>query len=566
MAAEGLSTFLFQAMREEISPGIRDTLPKIDPFFDMVWNQWEGVEKGHIGRPAYNASSANPYAATWVYRWLWAATGGGSFRFTNPSPNLIATAGKNVGVLAQTTGFPGATDYVAPKWHNPFIGLIQGRGVIALPWQLLRTNQLDSVLTDLVAENVKASAQLTAQSEAVCWFSRNPSWGEVLRTPVDQPLTGVDHRAVSRARLNGTAFPTANAGLTFKKDATSGVEAVAPEDSISRLRPGMSVDVWEVMHDDSAEDLIVLNMESNAGIGFVVDQVDFINQAFTVVTKDGAAAQAMTVAGEDADWFTYIVTLHKSVTLATNAAAGDLTALATENDRQDAVDAGVTDTLAYGSDGLLSFIKSAYSDTLYGVKMEDVPNLMSSEVANHGDYLTEKHFNNWIGEFLTQYGPDKLFDTLLTTNGVLNGFVENLTGVGPSSGVEFIRFNMDRTGKPVRFESGWDDIGIRYRNRVFKVLDSPMVAKQNLFGIKTRDKNLKRLMPPPIPGASGQPKFRDVDFVAPLGGAKGIYMFGRDANGALADQLEAPYVVEYQHFITDPQSLRVRGITEATGR
>ncbi|MFQ5472312.1 MAG: hypothetical protein ACE5FA_05430 [Dehalococcoidia bacterium] len=565
MATANLATYLFEAMREDLSPGIRDTLPKMDPLFDMIWNEYEGVVRAPLGRPAYNAGSSSLYSSTWVYRWIWAATGGGAFKFTNPAPNLTNTIGDNVAVYQQNAEFPGATDYVAPRYANPFIGLIQGRGTIGLPWQLLRANRLDSILLNIVGEHVKNSAKLTAHSEAICWYSRNPSWAEVVRTPVDVPSTAA-HRGVGATDIAGTAN-TAN--LTFKTDSASGVTGISAEDTICRLQPGLSVDIWELILDDDGtgaanDDIDVLKLHA---AGWVVDQVDFINEAVTFVTKDGAAADnAPSATGAATDWITYVVTIKDSVTLATNAGVGNLAgANTTENTRQDALDANVTVTVNYGSDGIFSFIKTAYTDSLYGISMTNLPNLMSLSVADLGDFVTEKNFNDWIGWFMNQYGPDKCFDTLITSNGVLNGFVANLTGTGPSSNVEFIRYGVDRGGKPLSYEAGWDKLGVRYRNKVFKLIDSSMFQRQNIVGLKTRDKNLKRLMPPAIPGARGEPQFQDIDFVAPLGGARGIHLWSRNASGAIGDLLEAPYVCEYQHFIQDPQQLRVRGITESTG-
>ena len=181
------------------------------------------------------------------------------------------------------------------------------------------------------------------------------------------------------------------------------------------------------------------------------------------------------------------------------------------------------------------------------------------------DYLTELRLNDWVGWFLGQYGPRRMFDTFITTFGVLNGYVRNVTQLTGSAN-DRARVSIDRTdGKGTTHRAGWDDVSINLRGRSFEVIDDPFARRKTLFGVKTRDNNFKRLVPPPLQGASGKPKFRDVEFVAPLGGAQGVFKWAHDGNGAITDNLEAPYVMTYQNFISDPVALRVSNLLESTG-
>jgi hypothetical protein len=577
---------------EDLSPGIRETLPDIDPIFNLIYDSWEGVDRNEIGRPAVDANGALVYGSTWVKRWIWKASGGGAFKYTNPSPDIVTATGDHHRVYASNSGFPGITDFVHGSFANPYVGLKEGRGTLIAPWQLLQADQFESVLAEMSAEQIADSAELTAHSEAICWTSRNPSWGEVCRTPAykaagaSNPLV-TTYASVGETDIAGTAN---DYRISFFPNATSpaAYPALDKYDSITRLRPGMSVDIWEVDLDmvDSGESVDIVKLNAP---GFVVDNVDYINGAVSFYSKDGAAIDnAVGAAGAENDVMCYIVTLQGTCNLAASGVdiTGETAHLAAINAAtsgskalQDAIDALLNDTdvfalstyYKYGPGGLADWIKTEYTDSLYGVSMTKMPNLLSMKydfmsTAGGGaeDYMSEKLADRLVGWYHSQYGPRQAPDTILSTNGVLAGWAHNhrSSPANSSAGVQ-IRETYDRTGKGISQTLGFKNLTYGYRGMDYNIVDSPMVPRKTLRFIRTRDKNFQRLTPPPIPGAGGKEKFRDVQFVVPLAGqGKGVFKWAHDGDGKVTDYVEAPYVVMHQHYVQKPQALEVVGIKE----
>lgn len=576
--ALSLANALTEVAKEDLAPGIRDTLPEISGLFRDIKTSWEGVERS-LGRPARNATGAF-YAAGWVKRWILVAGGGGSFKMTNPDPQLVAdlgTDGNEAVWNGTTTGsFPGAADFVFPKYANPFVGLREGRGTLAMPWQLLRTNKIENVLVDIGAENIAKSAELTAMSEAVQFFSRNPNWGEICRTTIYRAAGGVAHTGVKQERFDGTGDHKYLTISTWWK-----------EDSVTKFRPGQSVDIYEVNYDHTGgthEQLLQIRSMDEGG--FVVDQIDYLNQKVSFVTKDGAvAANDLTVCAAN-DTIFYIVLLQATATLGTGDESAfehydaglPFTYSATDVTAMDAVDAYLrllTGYTAYGFDGLNDFVKTSASQYFYGVPIGRMPNLMSLYVENVGDYLTERYWNKIIGWFRSQYGERFMPDTIITTYGVLNGALQQAFRFEPgtpgggggtyvSGDAQVVQSaNRGDTGSP-GIDMDFGGVRLGHRGRRFKLYDDPVCLKENLFALKTRDDNLMRLVPPPIEGSGKQAQFQDVEFVNNIV-FKSIWAFAHNSAGAQTDFMVAPYVLNCNHYIKDPQSIRLRGLTEAVG-
>jgi hypothetical protein len=593
MADLKLHALLTEVAKEELSPGIRDTLPALSPLFSKIHNTWEGVVQNNIGRPGRNASGAY-YNADWVYRWIWRTAIGGYFKFSAPNPALYTDIGAdNVAVGKTNANFPGIADHVTTRYANPFIALAEGRGSIHVPWQLLRYNKLSSIMTDVLAQEIQNSAELVSQTEAAVYFSRNPDWGELLRSRGLKPGAAV-HGEVLRTEIDGTTADTSR--ITFTR--------IDGDDPIQRVRPGMSVDIYEVHFDidagADASELTIVEM-SSAGNGFVCDQVDFLGPSsialgtgrVSFVDKDGGTADTPKTAAA-LDILVYIVTIRESLTATGLVNATDvvlktpvgLLTTATQG-LQDGVDTllrttflaathdGSVDVVpfssGYGPDGLESFIKTEYSDTLYGISIGRLPQLKSMGLSlTTADYLTERRLNDWIGWFMSQYGANKCFDTILTSNGVLNGYFANLVGPtsidhSTTSDTPHTRMMYERGGKKMQETTGWETLVVTYRGKRFEVIDDPLCTRNTMYGLKTKNQNFKRLMPPPIPGSDKKPHFRDIEFVASLGGSRGIFKWSHNSSGQTTDWLEAPYVATFQHFVTDPASLKVRNLLESTG-
>jgi hypothetical protein len=227
---------------------------------------------------------------------------------------------------------------------------------------------------------------------------------------------------------------------------------------------------------------------------------------------------------------------------------------------------GVT---GYGPDGLVNFLLVSTSQSYYGISAGRLPHLMSIYYNPLNDYYTEIYNNNVLGQFITQYGRSNLPSAAITTNGVLNGYFHNLLLTGKmgsayTSAAAVVSFNQMQGGQRTGPQS-WSLPVLPYRGAEVKVYDTPFARKGSMMMLQTNNKNLKRLMPPPIPGSGREAQFQDVNFIAPLGGLKGIFMHSRNTTGQVTDYLEAPFVMHYQHFLEKPQGVWVRTITEMQG-
>jgi len=440
---------------------------------------------------------------------------------------------------------------------------------------------------DKVAQEIKNSADLLAHTEAVCYFSRSPAHGEVIRSPVfgaSAPSSATSSGYLLREKLDGTAD---NYSLTLHN--------IGSEDQILRLRPGMTVDVYQIVCTNTTtsgtQTVYIKNLSAGSSGAFVVDVVDPVGKKATFVTKDGSAAVNPATSdsiGTGAYGFVaYVVLLNKTGRIASTSSvsvvplsSADFSVMVSSTASEYSKQAILTNLLynttyssgtrvGYAPDGLESWIKTQYSDTLYGISLARIPQVKSLEyvLSGSGDYLTESLLNDLIGFFMNQYGPSKMFDVLLTSNGVLNGFFRNLMHwSGSPTGMQAqLAQNVDRNGKAAKWRTGWDELVVSYRGKSFTLMDDPFLRKSTMYGIKSRDGNLRRLVPPRIPGSGSKSDFTDVEFIAPLGGSDSIWKHAHSSSGSTTDYIEAPFVVTKQHFMLDPCCLVIRNLKESEG-
>lgn len=576
MPAVSLAQGTLELTKDELADGIVEMLPGTSDLFKMVKNSWEGVETA-LGRPARTATGDGYVNAGYIKRWTIGAGGGGFFKMTDPNPLLVNSRGSNHRTFARTTtaSFPTASEFVWPGYANPYVGLAEGRGVLAVPWQLLRSGRMDSAVLDIAADNVQKAADNTAFAEAASFFSRNPQWGELLRT---QWLTG--------------ATPSSSV-ISYSSMKLSLLGSLMSECNVTMLRPGLSVDIWHIWHDLDQEDVISYRMHDG---GWIVDTVDYVNETATFVTKDGAVmtynsgAIGMGASGAAGDKHCFIVTLKDWVNLAGASASPWTvnTARATistdELTAADNCDADLTSATAvaagyvagFGCDGLVNFLKTSSSQSFYGVPCSSIPTLLATYVANLGDYLSERRWNRILGQHRTQLGARFMPDTVITTFGVVNGALQNQFNFGSATvpysggtnnvfGIVAPTYDVAQRGKSgykATFTDG--ELGLGHGGQMFNVLTDSLAMRKNLFSIITRDNNLKRLIPPPVPGSGRKSQFgSSIEFMDDLAG--NAWDWARASGGGKTDFLEANYIMTCQHFMEMPQGIRIRGITESIG-
>ena len=103
-----------------------------------------------------------------------------------------------------------------------------------------------------------------------------------------------------------------------------------------------------------------------------------------------------------------------------------------------------------------------------------------------------------------------------------------------------------------------------FNGKNLKWVISPMCLGKTLYAIKLGNGNLTRYVPPSIGGSDGRVG-GNVEFLAPLGGHNSIFKIAHNSSGSSMNLLEAPF---WQYGLLAPmdvRSVKLTGLTEATG-
>lgn len=209
-------------------------------------------------------------------------------------------------------------------------------------------------------------------------------------------------------------------------------------------------------------------------------------------------------------------------------------------------------TASAGPAGIENYIKA--SGTLFNgsVSLTSYPELKSIVVASLGSALDELALNKYIGSFFDAY--DTNLDTILTTVGVINGYIDNLSDFR----------QVQRNGEVLTLKEGWASISYEYEGRRFKFLVSPYCASGNLYVAKQGGQNFRRLVPPKLSEAGSRKEFPgDIEFVAPIFGFKNVFMPLLESS-QIGDLMQAPFDLHRNWFYDDPRGIKIGGITEVT--
>jgi len=193
--------------------------------------------------------------------------------------------------------------------------------------------------------------------------------------------------------------------------------------------------------------------------------------------------------------------------------------------------------------------------------------------ANGGTALSEEDFNKWNGRFQKAYGAENAIDTWITSCGVVNAAVDQGFN-GLTSGFEFRaerqgqffkpNFGYDLEEKPVMSPSG-------KRQRLIKSDFMPSASQMDgsttggrMWGLKTRDENLKRYLAPTISGSRTMDEMgAGMEFLYALGlGEGGVFKPYHSQNGNSTNYMEAPF---YHYTATAPRfipGVKITGLLE----
>ena len=333
---------------------------------------------------------------------------------------------------------------------------------------------------------------------------------------VEKTIQGVSrnlaqHRAnlfFSRDTTNraiGTVGTVVSGGTTNDTSATFTLAA----GRIRRFQPGMLVDIWNAAG----------TTRRNGACPLVVHSVDVLAGTVRVDHTQKSSG-----------------TFIKFASQINSGTSGDIIVL--------------RNSKAMGPSGLKSWIKNTGS--IFGLQLSQVPQFKSMIIDNLGSVLTDAALNKYFGGFCDSMGAEAEPDVLLTTQGVVNGYVGELDDLRVFS----------VNGTPLNYQGGFSDYGYVYdgRRKSFRV--SSLIDSGYLYGLKVKN-NIIRYTPPALPGAGSNGQVGgELEFVAPVGGINGIWAHVRNSDGEITDFVQAPFTFHEEYAPEIPQSLEIGGITE----
>lgn len=147
-----------KTIEERLSNGISEAMVALDPLWSRMRNSMESVS-GSIGRD---------------YKVIHTFSEGvsGAFKWTTPYGGAVDNT-----TLAHTTipteilTYPGIEDTVLPGYFQKTITLTKGVGNMFIPENYLVAQQLDASIGDVVADLIRGTARLVAESEIAPWYS-----------------------------------------------------------------------------------------------------------------------------------------------------------------------------------------------------------------------------------------------------------------------------------------------------------------------------------------------------------------------------------------------------------
>lgn len=447
--------------------------------------------------------------------WVTGVSGGAKFLSAQGGNVLSGPLGFNMYDTPQS--FQAVDEVTAPSFVQSNVTLIEHRGNFYLPHQILRADRLNASIGSVVAQNLKGVSDLLAQQEAAIFYSSSSSTGE---------LAAIGDTSSNVTNKTSPAADTAVMRFDLSGTNTSG--------RVHHFRPGMMVDLY-----DSTG-----TTKRNASYFLVIDNVDPLTDTIDIRRVDGGTFQTTT-------------TLGGGVTYATAGGDNDIIV--------------IKDSVNQAPKGLESWIADGSTVTsFFGIDVRNYGQFKSYVPSAINAALTENILNKHFARFFEAFPGSKL-DTMLTTMGVLNGFIDNLDTYNSAVATQPGRFRYDRNGQPLTVDAGWEAFRYRFASRSVDIFTSTYCANGTVYSGRLKNGGLTRYVPPPIPGAKVDSRFgQEVEFVAPLGGSggmQGIFKHAHGTTGATTDFVEAPFLRQWNVMPGQNSKnwMKLTGITEVLG-
>ncbi len=365
--------------------------------------------------------------------------------------------------------FPGKDEHVTPGHVQKKVTLAKAMGNILIPHDWIRMGKLNAAIVDAAAEIVQGAAENAALAEVQAWYTMSSS-GHV----------GVV-KNVAFANNNGT-----NDKVTF--NVASG--------SVRNYYPGLFID----FHNPSGYARRNTSPVVVDAVRYIPDDASDTGGYGQVVAKshpaNGSSWENLSAAGvANNDW----VVRRSSINTTSGA--------------------------TYGPWGPEYWLVN--TGTIFNINVATFMQFQSI-VKDVSGVLTQPLLDRYSGRFFQAYGLLNMFDTLVTSMGVTNAYTENYIGLQ--------RF--ERHGRPFVIADGFElgDVPYVFQGRQMAWHITPFMPSTSdvtaasptggrMWGLKLRDGNIVRYVPPKLDGSRTgvKPMPADVEFAYPLGGTGGIF-------------------------------------------
>jgi hypothetical protein len=489
---------------------VEDSLPALDDVFQLISTSSFGVESSNIG---YDKASSG---VCWTKIHSFSESISGAFKWVDAQGDTTGSAMvSSVQAPVNPRSYQGLGDSSLPGYVQKKITLVEGMGNLFVPQAFLRADKLEASLTSAVEDIVRGTAKNVANREITAFYSLN------------------DISMKNICTVGGVI--TAGTGL-----AGSPVVVAIAGGSVRQFYNGMQVEVW-----NSAATIQKGIADTSSGAPsasatnhynyFVVDGVTYLPSTsdsggygrINLKTRSGIAVGGTAVTTGD-------IIVH-----AGNSYDGGSTAA------------------AYGPTGPEAWLTST-STNIFNLDVTVHPQFQSLVVAVSG-VLNESLLTRYFNRLFKAYGKQDMPDTLITSTGVIQAMIEE-TGKSQISTSSYnlsnvSKQNFSRDGGPLRYQAGFDIVDPFFKWNGMKVglltssffpsgsdFSTSSYTGGRLWGLKLRDRNINRYIPPPLPGAKrGTAVGREVEFAYPMGGPMGIFKPLHDSNGQTTQWSEAPF-------------------------
>lgn len=220
---------------------------------------------------------------------------------------------------------------------------------------------------------------------------------------------------------------------------------------------------------------------------------------------------------------------------------------------------GSSAELSNSPNGLVDFHKA--SGTIAGnISLTSYPELASLVSTSQTGALTSDVLNAVIAKMMEDFGVE--LDTIVTTQGVVQGLVQNQETIG-----QLVRYEVQ--GEAIAVKAGYAPVKYVINGKEFRILVSPMCPKGHVWIQKLGDKNYVKYTPPKYPSTTTKSEFSgEIEFVGPLFGSNNEFMPQYATDGStvtLTDKLMVPYVKRVQFGCRNPRAIHLSEFSENFG-